>query len=107
MKVFLAIVALVTVLASAGGEYVYAHHVASDLARFKAGICGLEVRSSASGKRFDRLLVVLERRAVAREHLDRANGNLTAAAADADSARLYASVLPHKGQSEAPPNLGC
>lgn len=105
MKFILAIVAATAALASAGGEYVYAHRVADDLSRFKAGICSLEVRSSASTKRFDRLLVVLERRAVARERLDRANGNLTAAAADSDSARLYATVLPHPGAR--PPDIGC
>jgi hypothetical protein len=81
------------VLASGVGDFFYASKVAETQVRFQNSICTLQRQQAKAGKGFYRLLKTLEARAVARESVDRKAGNLSEAAADADSARLYATVL--------------
>lgn len=66
---------------------------------FTTSICQLQAQQKKGSAGFIKLLETLDKRAVAREHVEAAAGNATGAAADADSARLYQSVLDSYAQS--------
>ena len=86
-------------------NYEVASNAHSDFERFRTSICQLQAQQAKGGSGFIKLLQSLDNRAVAREHLDAANGNATAAAADADSARLYQSVLDQYAAAGAHPHV--
>jgi len=70
-----------------------AAQTANDFQAFRSSICALSAGQEKQSAGFIRLLQTLDTRAIAREHVDATAGNATAAAADADSARLYETVL--------------
>lgn len=99
---------VITILAAAGVaiallmgyvNYEVAATGTADFEHFHSSICQLQAQQSKGTSGFIKLLETLDRRAIAREHVEAANGNATGAAADADSARLYQSVLDSYAQN--------
>jgi len=86
-------VAVVVAVAIGWANYSYARTTNSDFRTFRSSICAVVAQQGQQGRSFQSLLVTLEQRAVARERLDKQAGDLNAAAADADSARLYETVI--------------
>ena len=96
-------VALAILVGYINWEFASSAH--ADFERFRTSICQLQAQQAKGSGGFIKLLQSLDNRAVAREHLDAANGNATAAAADADSARLYQSVLDQYAAAGTHPHV--
>lgn len=99
--------AIVVALVIGYANYEVASQGRSDFNKFRSSICQLQAQQAKGSSGFIKLLQSLDNRAVAREHLDAANGNATAAAADADSARLYQSVLDSYARQSTHPTRLC
>ena len=99
---------IVAAVAIGYGNFTYAESTNADFHNFQSSICSLSSQQARNGAAFKHLLATLEQRAVAREHIDAQAGNATAAAADADSARLYQTVLTeYANAAKHPVSLDC
>lgn len=88
------------------GDYRSVSQTTTRLDTFEHQVCILATNSRRGDAALRRSLLLLAERATSREHIDQADGNRTAAQADADSALLYKELADALNTPTGPP-LGC